>query len=364
MCLPSVLLAAILLQPAVSIGQQVPSNDQDTPSAEAPALPKTLAIVNGFEITDQAVAYDVKQTTARVQLTPETALRAAELTLQRMIDERVVLEYLRSRDRIAGPSEVKLELERLTSELELVDQTLDDFLRSSNQSAADLTARIQWRLSWKKYLDEKLTDQFLEEYYDRNRRRFDGTEIKVAHLLLKRPAAPATPDLPEQTAADLDAWRLAAYKQLKETRSQLIIAASKAASTTSSEPAALTWQSAVSEVSEAPSRDTGGELGWITMAGPMPPSFTAAAFKLEPNEISSPTETPFGMHLIKCLEVKPGSRGWRDCRTELKRDATQWAFRQIAEQHRNRIKIQILPSQSGDTPAKPVQNRADEGGSK
>jgi len=52
------------------------------------------------------------------------------------------------------------------------------------------------------------------------------------------------------------------------------------------------------------SAQQGGDLGWASR-GKYVPEFEAAAYKLEPNEISEPVESPFGFHLIQLM----GRRG-------------------------------------------------------
>ena len=49
---------------------------------------------------------------------------------------------------------------------------------------------------------------------------------------------------------------------------------------------------------------TGGKLGWITQ-GQMDPTFAAAAFALQPGEISEPVQTSFGWHVIRILNRQP-----------------------------------------------------------
>ncbi|GMR12125.1 MAG: hypothetical protein BMS9Abin29_0313 [Gemmatimonadota bacterium] len=60
--------------------------------------------------------------------------------------------------------------------------------------------------------------------------------------------------------------------------------------------------------SQGPSREVGGELGWIRRDGSMVKSFEDAAFSLPPGSVSAPTETEFGYHLIMVERVRGGER--------------------------------------------------------
>lgn len=60
----------------------------------------------------------------------------------------------------------------------------------------------------------------------------------------------------------------------------------------------LTFEEAAIQYSDCPSGASGGNLGSFGR-GAMVPEFEDAAFALEPGEVSSIIETPFGFHLIK-----------------------------------------------------------------
>ena len=51
-------------------------------------------------------------------------------------------------------------------------------------------------------------------------------------------------------------------------------------------------------------KDNGGDLGWIPK-GVMAPEFEAAAFQLQPGQVSPVVQTQLGFHLIKVLERDP-----------------------------------------------------------
>ncbi len=67
-----------------------------------------------------------------------------------------------------------------------------------------------------------------------------------------------------------------------------------------------TFEAMAARFSDDGSARTGGDLGW-TQRGKFVPEFEAAAYKLEPGEISPVVETQFGFHIIQMLERRGNS---------------------------------------------------------
>lgn len=276
--------------------------------------PEIVATVNGNAITADQVERDMSRTLQGIKLNPSQKTAARAATLDKLINQHVAFEFLKKHGIAAGDEEVNLQLEELKAELATVEKTIDDYLIQTTQTLDELQFQTAWQISWKRYLARQLTDEFLESHFNQNKRSMDGTELRVAHLLLKAPQNVTT----DQIAA-LSAKAQAIAEQINKT--------------------SLTWEAAVAQHSQAPTRNSGGEIGWIKIDGPMPRSFTRMAFELSTGKLSQPVTTRFGVHIIKCLEVKEGKLGWRDIIDDVKKSASRGYFDAIVEKHRPEVTI-------------------------
>lgn len=320
----SFLKLAILagLIPGFLLAQEDPPN-----KGESQVAPTVLAIVDGYPITRGAAIRMLKNTVPNAldhsyqvdPLNQEIPGQLLQLALERLIAQRVVFDYLEQNQTKISRPEIELELDQLKLNLERIGRTIETFLADTVINQAELEFEIAWKLGWNRYLSQTLTDDYLERHYRENRRQFDDSEMKVAHLLIR---------ISEFDSTD-EAIALA-----DEVRNRL--------DSTSDRFDRLTWSHAVSQFSAAPTRDNDGEIGWIRFHEPMPPLFSAAAFRLKQGEISPPVVTPFGVHLIKCLELKEGKTTWRDALDDVRRDAAMRLFESLHQQHRPQVKIVIV----------------------
>ena len=236
--------------------------------------------------------------------------------LDQIIRQQMVLEKLAGTDLRATSDEIDLEISRIRKELSSRGKNLEEQLKERHSSMSALRFNLDWQISWLRYLERTLTDDVLQNYFKKHRRRFDGTEIRVAHCFF-----PIDPNTEEQGNS------LSKVAQL--LREQI-------------EQGEIRFEEAVLNHSSAPSKSQKGDLGWIQYAGPMSRTFTEAAWDLSPGEISKPVKTPQGIHLIKCLEIREGVRPWYDAKSEIRKAATEDLFEMIADRQAAKTEVQII----------------------
>jgi len=112
----------------------------------------------------------------------------------------------------------------------------------------------------------------------------DNGQFRSRHVLVS----------PDKDAADQDAADKAALAKAKDIAQQLRAAPRDDA----------LWKKIAAESSSDPgSKDQGGELGWVS-PGQFVKEFESAIHALKPYEISEPTKSPFGYHVIQLEELR------------------------------------------------------------
>lgn len=156
--------------------------------------------------------------------------------------------------------------------------------------------------------NETVSAEQVQAFYDSNKDRLFTQEerVRARHILLRV----------EQNATAAEAG--AVLEQIREIKTRL---------DSGEEFAAL-----AQELSDDTSNIVGGDLGWFGR-GQMVPAFEAAAFALNPGEISDPVRTDFGYHLIKSeLKEEAGVKAFDDVKAEiLQRLAREQAASRVAD---------------------------------
>ena len=276
----------------------------------------TVAVrVNGYPIYVGEVEQQV-QLVLRGRAAEREARRALQAqALEQLISRRLILESLAEKKQAANDEEINVEVERIRKRLAVTGEKLETHLEKTGQSLEALRRSLAWQLSWQRYLDQYLASDNVKKFYEVRKRQFDGSQMRVAHILL--PVAKIS------DAAQVSA----AVEQAKGIREKL--AAEE-----------LTFDDAAKQFSKSPTATSGGHIGFIERHGSMPEAFAKAAFDLEPGKLSPPVVSPYGVHIIKTFEIKPGQREWHEVEGEVKQAATQYLFDWIAERRRPNAKIE------------------------
>ena len=244
-----------------------------------------------------------------------TGDRVKAAILLELVDRQLAQEYLDKIQAGATPEEIDAELTHLKTELEHAKKTLPDLLARTHQTEAMLRAELGWQIGWQKYVRQLMTAEVIERYFKVHQRDFDGTELRVSHILL-RPTQAGD----EATAATL-------VGEAEQIRKQI-------------ESGEITFEAAAKKYSAGPSRSRGGDLGFIPRHGQMVEPFARAAFALTKDQISPPVATVFGIHLIRVTDVKPGNKKWTDVRDSLKSAMAESLFQQLVVKQRGTVAVE------------------------
>lgn len=276
---------------------------------------QAAAVVNGAPITIQEVERQAQRAVSgRTDDFRHPALLAAALEV--LINKRLANEFLAEQKRQASEADVQAEINRLQSQLAQQGQTLDAHLASQQLSLEEFRTETAWRISWRRYLDSQMTDANLARFFAKRRAHFDGSQRKVAHILFQDPAQ-ASPADRKQT-----------LELAKSVRQQI-------------ESGRLSFADAARKHSAAPTAESGGVIGLISRDQPMPEAFSQAAFDLPVGQVSEPVRSPFGIHLIVCLEELPGERTWEQARPQLREAVSQYLFQWAADRQRGKARIEF-----------------------
>jgi parvulin-like peptidyl-prolyl isomerase len=259
----------------------------------APAAEEAVVATVGGEPIDRGdVERLLDRTVAGQEVNPAVLPVLQAQVLAEIVDRELVLAYARRTNSAPSEPQIDAALGELKARVTAQGKSLDQYLKERSMDEADLRRQVTWDLVWPKYAARYATEERLASYFAAHRREFDGTQISVSHVLL-RPQAGTGPQAMDKLV-----------EEARTLRDQI----------TSGK---LSFEEAARRHSAGPSARQGGKLGFINRRGPMVESFSRAAFALEPGQVSEPVVTRFGVHLIRCDEIKPGTGELNDVRDEV-----------------------------------------------
>lgn len=250
--------------------------------------------------------------------TPQERQQIAARVVEELINEQLIGQLLKDNGVEVTPGEIDAMIASLRTQLSARQQTLEAFLSESGRDEAMLRKQMATELGLNKLLVPRLTRDRLQAFYDERRQEFDGTRLRVSHVVLR----------PSSAAGDT------AEQPLLEQASALREAI---------QDGQLTFTEAVRRHSAGQSRLRDGDLGFIPRHGLMHEAFATEAFRLARGEVSEPFVTPFGVHLVTVTDVEQGRGSLAASMAEVQKQCASDLLREMLDAKRQAAKIEYSP---------------------
>lgn len=280
---------------------------------------RPVAVVNGEPIPmDELNAVLLSQLPPAPAAPTEVHRREMQReALDMLIDERLMLQFLRANGPKVDEAEVSRRRASLEASLKAQKHTLQEFLHETGQTEAQLLVTIRKTLQWNGYVQAHLTDAEVKRYYDDNRDFFDQVSVRASHIVLRMPAGAANSE------------RQAARARLQALRQEIL--AGK-----------IDFAEAAKKYSVCTSAAGGGDLGYFPRKWQVAEPFARVAFSLKVGEISDVVETEAGYHLIKVTDRKPGKpSNFAAIKDDVRENCSLEMMQNVIAQQRQAAKIEI-----------------------
>ncbi len=291
------LLAGCAAWPALAQQKPTPLPPPAAPPARAAA--SAAATVNGHPIAESAVQRGLKR------VPPARHAEVRPDIVNFLIENALIDQYLLQARIAADPKEVDKRIDQMKGEIKKEKLDYETVLKEMALTEAELREHITADLRWNKYADAQAGDKALTDFYAAHKEMFDGSMVRVRHILL-------SPGSGDAKAVEAARAQLAGYKkQIEAQAAEGLTKLPPSADNLAREKARQklveeAFGALAKEKSACPSKQQGGDVGWFDRAGTMVEPFAKAAFALKPFEVSDVVQTQFGLHLLLLLDRKPG----------------------------------------------------------
>lgn len=278
------------------------------------------ARVNGETITLSEVKAVLDARPSPVPLTKEQDRAVKKAALDMLIDDMLMRQFLRKSVPAPTTQEVEKVVEELREALKKQNKTLESFLKEEKQPEASLRADVITDLQWKAFLGARYSEQETKAYFDAYKPFFDKVQVKASHILVKC--------APTATQAEKDNLKA----RLDNLRTMI-------------KNGELKFDEAARKYSDCPSKDRGGDLGYVTMKFMVVEPFARAAFTTPVGDISPVFTSEFGLHILKTMDrTAPDPADFVIMKDIVRKTMAQEqnVFRDLLDQQRKAAKIDIL----------------------
>jgi parvulin-like peptidyl-prolyl isomerase len=274
------------------------------PPAKAPMAPPPppnaiAATVNGTPITEIAVYR------AMIGVPQEKLAEARDEILKFLTENVLIDQYLDALKFIVDKKDVDARMNEIRTDFKKRGEDIAKWLKDNHLTENELLTQTMAVVRFDKFIEKYATDEVLRKMFDGERVMFDGSQMRVRHILLKAPAGNA------QAVQQAQQRLLQIRKQVEDRVSHdMTKVPANLDKLAQEKERQKIYDKAFAEIatkeSACPSKSQGGDVGYFPRAFKMVEPFAKAAFALKPYQMSDVVNTEFGHHLILAIDHKPG----------------------------------------------------------
>ena len=237
--------------------------------------------------------------------------------LEQLIDRQLIRGFLSARKIQPLAEDLDQQIGRAEQLIRKRGDDPKELLKKLGYTPERLKSELGLPLAWQVYSRKTISPAEIKKEFEEHKAEFDGTQVHVHQIFLKVPKPQSDADLADKKS------------KLAQIRDQIV-------------KGELTFAEAARKISEAPTREQGGDVGLVGWRGKLPPQVTQAAFALKVNEISQPVASPFGVHLLLVSERHPGELSLEDVRRDLLDRLSQALWVKVVAEERSKARIERI----------------------
>lgn len=240
--------------------------------------------------------------------------RTLEISLSILAKQRRALETMRKFNIAATPAAIDRWIETQAArqpDNPPRDNWLSSQAKLAGVSEIALRESIVFRLSWKAYLDQHLSEDTLEKHYNNQPHRFDGSKFSIERISIPVPVGQS------QERDD-------AIKQLSELRQKFVNESSDVHKINASE---LVLREET-----------------ITGNSPVDPEILDFVVKAKPMRWSQPVHSVVGVHLIRVREIEKGNADFTAVKDEVRAQLLVYLLDYLARQSAELLPLRLKTS--------------------
>mgnify|MGYP006285610481 CR=1 FL=1 len=321
---PLVLILALL--PLIASMARLASSQEPAPQAaasaesaiESEAGNEVIATVGNTQLTRADLDAAVRRRTGGRPVAADQQKLVVGQAVSELVERALLGAEIERRGIEVSDDEINDRVAQVSAGLAARQSSLAAFLASAGMTNEGLREEMRFEIAVPKLIGPLITEDHMRQVTAVHRFDFDGTRMRASHIVLR----PDSSSGPQAVTAML-------------SRAEKIRAAILAEE--------LTFAEAAERYSAGPSRQQGGDLGFLPRHGLLAEEFSSEVFKLTKGEISKPFVTPFGVHLAKVTDVDPGTVEPDAYRGQLEQIAFQKVLQAFLLKCRNKTPIELKP---------------------